>query len=271
MVKKYEDIDNLFDDNKESDLYIEYSCIKQNLGDISVAISKLEELCKVAINLLGKESEDFKFLISEKNKLIKIKKNIETNKNKLKIQINSLSKIEKEKLLNVSDPKITSTIKRYRKYADEIDNMKESISDILKIINEKLSAFYSFFVPKIKTIPIFSGYQVDFDVSKQEISVKSGVSEGQIILLRIISSIFTNVFSQQYKGKISNVAFYDSTFEPIDEDSGKELFDILNNLYSDETIKKYLPQLFIFIVGKKDLFGLQKMNNIKYSNKGFLS
>jgi len=74
----------------------------------------------------------------------------------LKIQINSLSKIEKEKLLNVSDPKITSTIKRYRKYADEIDNMKESISDILKIINEKLSAFYSFFVPKIKTIPIFS-------------------------------------------------------------------------------------------------------------------
>ena len=269
-VNKYKNVSTLFHNNNETELYAKYSNIKQKIWDICVAIDKLNELALLAVQVVWKDSEDHKFLLNQVNVLRILEKDLIQQKQFTKQEMESLTKIEKEKLLHSTNTNIIEKANKYNECIKQLPTLESLVNQSMGRINIKINQFYTFLMSELHKVTLLSGYGVDFDTNDQILKIKSWVNDAHIVLLRILSSLLVNIFSTQNWWRIPDFAFYDSIFEPIDEDQSHLLFGAINDLYNREDLKSYLPQLFVFIVWKNDKYELSDMNNINVSNPKFL-
>jgi len=248
---KFIDEWNLFFDPKQSDkIYKNLSIWRRKLWDITVAIEKLTTIID-EYKQYKWEDANYTFLLSERTMLNQFKQTIQNKTKQEKTEFTQYSMFEKDHLSkgNIIEKDIEK-IKLYYIFQKDIQNLeKTAIPEIISnVIDPELAKFKEFLDNKLSEYKLKDKFStVYFDTNNLSISFIEWVSEWEAVLLRIVCSIFLNIYWLISEGsRWFNMICYDSIIEKIDDDNVYLFFDIVENIYKNEKA----PNIFIFSTSK---------------------
>ncbi len=237
---------NSFVDDTADLLYRDYSDTKSKLGDLTVAVNKLEKLIERYKNYKW-ENKDYSFLVWEKKSLETMRLAGEIKSRELKDKIKKYSAIDKAKLTNqtIKDKDI-EIVKRYIKYQEKIaiSEKDEELVAIEAIVDKQIIAFKDFFDTKVREYWISDYFPyIHFEPNTLSVIVGSGISQWQAVVLRIVCSVFLSIYANNNTARFMNNIFYDSIVEKIDKDNSLYLMKFFQKIIA----KDCAPNIFMFI------------------------
>lgn len=260
LYEKILNYQNIFDTEKEKELYSKYMSIKTSVVDLNYAIHNIVNILTLA---QAQESEivwideDILFLNEQKKMLSETLENLKKEKREIKKQIDGLTDIWREFLLRSEEAWANNKkrlLKEYEEYKDKEPVLEDKLKWLLTEYHIIFTKLYQFLFAQFNKYGIYSGNYPSLDIDTQELILEKPVSEGQIIWVRIIWIILLLLFSYTNKGRIPNILFLDSISEKISEYwSGNTIYAAINELVSEY---QEFPQTFLFVSWNFD--------NVKY-------
>ena len=263
----YNDQFSLFNDDDATEIFYQYSNLRKQLWDVTVAIEHINRQIKISTKLWdsAKYKDEISFLKSQ----LKI---LEKTKNKLKQDISILSKkINKIRKLWISvyswKENVKEIVRNYKTFSNEIENFKNMNANNITKVENLLSKCWIF----VKEYFWKLWYNnVDVNLLEQTFKSDDPRSDWEMTILRILWTILINIFSNMNKWRLINVCIFDTTFESIDENKWHELFEKIETLYEIDDINKFIPQIFCFITWTKDRFSVKNINKYNVTMDNFI-